>query len=439
MHECEEKAISHLLSAAAAYSHSIVHNTGLGPEFYSTMQILYCDECGTRVDETEAVELSGKTFCPQCARKQAPAQKSTGTSVIPPSRSTRAQRLPKTTPVRTTPSGIHSPVSPNIGNAQNQGPDADNISGRNVPANPTPAAAIYQWVSKNKPVAIVIGVVAVAAVFGVLWRISGSNNSLNSTRNKSKNTPDVVPAPVPRVTVVPSIAVVTTPTGTVLIPVVKETDPDPRTDKAMRDWKVIKELADSGKANPYDLRKRLDAFLVPFWIRKTDMGVEAAKLLEKYKAEKRPADKSDGVVPGVTVAIAVADAFNTDFKPLDVRNVPEIRFPNVAALKAGLGRDVNFTGKFTGYVDIPIEGKYTFFITSDDGSMLYIGDYLLVDNNGSHPMTERDGTIELKPGKHRFRLDYYNGAGEGGVIFSWSGPNLAKQVVPSSALFTSPK
>jgi hypothetical protein len=412
-------------------------------EYYPTMQILYCDECGTRVDETEAVELSGRTYCPQCARKYAPApsQKSTGTTVLPPpSRSTRTQRPPKTTPARNLPSGAHTPVSANFGNASNVAhnrPDTEFQAGRNAPPKPTPLAAMYQWSSKNKPLAISIGLGSVAFVFLILWKLSSSSNSLNAIPTVPKNNTVIVPTPNPALTV--STAVVTTPATTTLVPVFKDTDPDPRTDKAMRDWKSIKELAESGKANPYDLRKRLDAFLMPFWVRKTDMGIEATKLLAKYKAEKRPADKSDGAVPGVTAAIAAEDAFNTDFKPQAVKTITEISFPNVGSLKANLGRDVNFTAKFTGFIEIPVEGKYTFFINSDDGSMLYIGDYNLVDNNGSHPMTERDGSIELKPGKHRFRLDYFNGASEGGIILSWSGPNIAKQTVPASALFTMPR
>src|SRR5215213_9573057 len=61
------------------------------------MQIQYCDECGTRVDDTEAVHIAGKCYCKQCAPNHVPAQKTGGTAVMagPPRSSTRAQRPSK--------------------------------------------------------------------------------------------------------------------------------------------------------------------------------------------------------------------------------------------------------------------------------------------------------------------------------------------------------
>ncbi len=313
----------------------------------------------------------------------------------------------------------------------------EKVSNNAIHPQPTHLAVFYQWAAQNKPVAIAVGVCTVVIVFAILWKMTGKNDSSRNVVTNPKIT--TVIAPTVATAPTPSVAPALTQAPSTIAAITKVPDVDPRADKAMRDWKAIKELADSGKANPYDIRKRLDAFMEPFWIRKTDLGIEAAKLLEKYKGEKRPADKADGAVPGVTAAIALSKDFMTDVNPIEVKTLKEINFPNLGALKANFGRDENFCAKITGFIEVPTEGKYALFITSDDGSMLYIGDNLLVDNNGSHAMTERDGSVELKPGKHRFRLDYYNGMGEGGLIFSWSGPNITKQVVPASALSSIPK
>ena len=43
-----------------------------------------------------------------------------------------------------------------------------------------------------------------------------------------------------------------------------------------------------------------------------------------------------------------------------------------------------FALRFTGYISVPSDGTYTFYLGSDDGSHLYINDNLIVDNDGAH-------------------------------------------------------
>ena len=45
-------------------------------------------------------------------------------------------------------------------------------------------------------------------------------------------------------------------------------------------------------------------------------------------------------------------------------------------------RDTHFSLRFNGRIDGPQDGVYTFGTTSNDGSMLYIGDDLIVENDG---------------------------------------------------------
>ena len=49
---------------------------------------------------------------------------------------------------------------------------------------------------------------------------------------------------------------------------------------------------------------------------------------------------------------------------------------------------VGYGIKFTGFVKVPAEGLYTFYTKSDDGSRLYLGDRLVVDNDGLHGAAE---------------------------------------------------
>lgn len=65
----------------------------------------------------------------------------------------------------------------------------------------------------------------------------------------------------------------------------------------------------------------------------------------------------------------------------------------------------------TGFLDIPEDGIYTFALYSDDGSILTIGDRVVVDNDGAHSPREIIGQKALSKGLHPFKITYfdYNG------------------------------
>ena len=98
-------------------------------------------------------------------------------------------------------------------------------------------------------------------------------------------------------------------------------------------------------------------------------------------------------------------------------------------------RDDQFGLKFTGYINVPTDGQYTFYTYSDDGSKLYIGTTQVVDNDGGHAEQERSGTIGLKAGKHAITIPYFEGGGGQTLSVSYSGPGAAKQVIPASAFY----
>ena len=93
--------------------------------------------------------------------------------------------------------------------------------------------------------------------------------------------------------------------------------------------------------------------------------------------------------------------------------------------------------RFQGWITIPETGVYTFYTVSDDGSILYIGNEKIVDNDGNHGDLERSGDRALAAGKHAFTLDYFqNGSGQTLQVFI-KGPHLEKQQIPVS-LFSTP-
>ncbi len=98
----------------------------------------------------------------------------------------------------------------------------------------------------------------------------------------------------------------------------------------------------------------------------------------------------------------------------------------------------NYAFQYTGYVQVPADGQYTFYTSSDDGSKLYIGTTEVVNNDGLHAMQERSGTIGLRAGKHSVTVTFFEATGGEGLTVSYSSPALAKTTIPAGALSSLP-
>ena len=102
---------------------------------------------------------------------------------------------------------------------------------------------------------------------------------------------------------------------------------------------------------------------------------------------------------------------------------------------AGIGPET-FSVRWTGQVLAKVSGITTFYTTSDDGVRLYVNNTLVIDHWPAHTATEDVGTIVLTAGqKYDIRMETYDDAGPAVAKLSWSGPGLAKEVVPPTHLY----
>ena len=98
-------------------------------------------------------------------------------------------------------------------------------------------------------------------------------------------------------------------------------------------------------------------------------------------------------------------------------------------------KDQFFSFDYEGYINIPEEGEYTFYLATNDGGRLYIDDHMLINNDGLHPMVEVNKAISLKAGLHPISVKYFQEGGRNGLLVSWEGPGIEKQEIPASVLF----
>jgi alpha-L-fucosidase len=94
-----------------------------------------------------------------------------------------------------------------------------------------------------------------------------------------------------------------------------------------------------------------------------------------------------------------------------------------------------FGFEYSGFLRVPETGVYTFFTSSDDGSRLYIGDSLVVDNDGLQGIQEKRGVIALAAGLHPVRVIFFEKTGGEDLMVSYQSARIKKQRIPDSALF----
>lgn len=94
----------------------------------------------------------------------------------------------------------------------------------------------------------------------------------------------------------------------------------------------------------------------------------------------------------------------------------------------------SFGVKFSGYLNIPQDGVYSFYLTCDDGGILKVGPLETVNNDGWHPPMEKSGQAALKKGLQPIALDFVEGGGGYTLKLKYSLNGSAPVDVPSGWL-----
>lgn len=94
---------------------------------------------------------------------------------------------------------------------------------------------------------------------------------------------------------------------------------------------------------------------------------------------------------------------------------------------------------FDGFINVPVDGKYTFYLTSGDRGLLRIHDATVIDADyGYFAGSVMTGAISLKAGLHPFKLYSIEKQMEkANLDVKWSGPGIVKQTIPANVFFHS--
>jgi parallel beta-helix repeat protein len=97
-----------------------------------------------------------------------------------------------------------------------------------------------------------------------------------------------------------------------------------------------------------------------------------------------------------------------------------------------------FSARYTGGLSAPVSGTYTFYATADDGVRLSLSGQNVVNDFSDHAVRTATGTFSLKAGQPvPLQLEYYENTGLASLKLEWSGPGVARQIIPAAALSTS--
>jgi beta-glucosidase len=181
-------------------------------------------------------------------------------------------------------------------------------------------------------------------------------------------------------------------------------------------------VAGTGTVNPYD-----------------GIAARAGSGVDVQYAQGNPGAKGDfGTLPAIDSAFLTPASgtghgltgeyyANTTLSgtPAATRTDRQVKFDWRGAPASGVPA-TGFSTKWTGTVTPPVTGTYTFGVTSDDGTRLFIDGKQIIDNwrdQGAHTET---GQVDLTAGKPvQIEVDYYQGTGGAYVNLGWLPPKAA--------------
>ncbi len=135
---------------------------------------------------------------------------------------------------------------------------------------------------------------------------------------------------------------------------------------------------------------------------------------------------------------AIGGGGQKDFTGVNVTRVePVLEFDwGAASPHASIAPDT-FSARFAGQLEAPVDGEYTFYVTGDNGTRLWVDDRQLTSRWSTALNYTDTASITLKAGqRYHLVLEYFESIGNANVKLEWSAPGIDRQVIPTQYLYS---
>ena len=150
-----------------------------------------------------------------------------------------------------------------------------------------------------------------------------------------------------------------------------------------------------------------------------------------------PTTTAGAVVPATTRSGLTGTYFDTAgfTAQRTARTDPTVDFRWGTGRPASSVAPDTFSVRWTGRVLPATDGTWTFYVSSDDAVRVWVDGRLVVDDWTPHALREARGSIVLTADRtYEIRIEYVERSAAATVRLSWSGPGVAKQIVPRTRL-----
>ncbi len=146
----------------------------------------------------------------------------------------------------------------------------------------------------------------------------------------------------------------------------------------------------------------------------------------------KEAIEADSLTPGLLCKLYTGDfrsTFNLPSSPPDTAFIAR-----TIALQGWMPAELFGLG-YSGYIEVPSDGIYSFFTTSDDGILLSIDNETVIDGNLRHHGITNQGCCALKKGLHHLQVRYFQTSYRKSMEVYFSSSETEKRLIPAEILF----
>ena len=174
---------------------------------------------------------------------------------------------------------------------------------------------------------------------------------------------------------------------------------------------------------------------MPLFMQAFKPGIASSQIVSTYIGSdvfQQPYRHNNDSIPGLIYYYYEGEVNES----VEIKNIPFIESGVTSEFSIENSHQItNFAYIFEGYIKIPQDGRYTFYLNSNDGSVLFLDDNKLIDNDGAHGAYEQSSSTSLKAGMHKISVNYFQLGGTSLLNVMWEGQGSQKQEIGIEFLF----